>query len=398
MFQSVRIGSLFDIPIKLDVTLLIVIPLFAWLIGSQIADSITLLNTTLGAGITPGNVVSTHWPWVLGTVAAFGLFASVILHELGHALVALRYGMSIDGITLWLFGGVAQLTSQPTEWRHELTVALAGPAVSIALGVLSYLVMLVMPQHVDPGRFLFGYLAVMNLALAAFNLLPGFPMDGGRVLRAVLARNRPFAQATQIAAEVGKSVAMFLGLLGVLQFNLLLIGIAFVIYIGAASEARQTMLEAAFEGITVRNLMTPAADLHTVAPETTITTLLDQMFRQRHTGYPVVADAGLVGMVPLDDVREGRPGERDAYTVADVMSTDLTTLAPENDAMEAFTLIQQHDIGRVPVTDNEDALVGLVSRTDLTRAVTIIQQSGAFDSIRAGETRRTATSERDEFD
>lgn len=150
MFQSVRIGPLFDISIKLDIMLLIVISLFAWLIGSQVADSITLLNTTLGAGITPGNVVSAHWPWVLGTNVALGLIASVLLHELGHAFVALRYRMTIDGITLWLFGYVAQLTSQPMEWRHEFNIVLAGPAVSIMFGGLSYLVMLVVPQHADP--------------------------------------------------------------------------------------------------------------------------------------------------------------------------------------------------------------------------------------------------------
>ncbi len=161
-----------------------------------------------------------------------------MLHELGHSLVGIRYGFPIDSITLWLFGGIAQLTDQSQDWRQEFNIAIAGPAVSVVLGLVSYVVMIILPIQFDAARFIFGYLAVMNTALAAFNMLPGFPMDGGRVLRALLTRNRLFTKATQIAAEVGKGFAVVLGVVGLILFNIFYIGLAFFIYIGAAGEAQ----------------------------------------------------------------------------------------------------------------------------------------------------------------
>lgn len=376
MFRSFRIGSLFGIPIKLDITFLLILPVFAWIIGSQISDLTTLLNTTLSAAITSQRTTSEQWPWILGSIAALGLFASVVLHELGHSLMAIRYDVPIDSITLWLFGGIAQLTDQPTDWRQEFTIAIAGPAVSVGIGLGAYAVMVVLPVQFDAPRFVFGYLAVMNIALAAFNMLPGFPMDGGRVLRALLSRNRPFTKATQIAAEVGKGFAVILGLVGLLMLNIFYIGLAFFIYIGAVGEAQQTVIKTAFEGVTVHDIMTPASILDTVSSEMTITDLLEQMFTQRHTGYPVVDEGRLVGIVTLNDAHEIISAERDAFTVADAMSTDLLTISPESDAMEAFTEIHRHEVGRLLVTDERGELVGLISRTDLVTALNIIRQSG----------------------
>ena len=200
-----RIGSAFGIPIQLDLTFLLVLPLFAWIIGTQIEQTADLLNRSLGTGLDPALLTDGSLVWVLGIVAAVGLFTGVVLHELGHSLVAIRYGFPIESITLWLFGGVAQLTEMPEDWKQELAIAVAGPIVSVVLGGLSYLVFAVLPPTqstvVEAARFVFAYLALMNVALAIFNMLPGFPMDGGRVLRALLARTRPYARATTIAAE-----------------------------------------------------------------------------------------------------------------------------------------------------------------------------------------------------
>lgn len=374
--RNFRIGSAFGIPIKLDLTFLLVLPIFAWIIGTQIGDLVGLLNNLWGAGLDPAPLVDGANPWVLGSIAAIGLFTGVVLHELGHSLVAMRYGFPIESITLWIFGGIAQLTEQPEEWQEELVIAIAGPIVSIALGVLSYLAFIVIPPSQGPIRFIFGYLALMNLLLAGFNLLPGFPMDGGRVLRALLARNRPFAKATKIAAEVGKGFAILLGLFGLLGFNIFMIGIAFFIYIGAASEAQQTVMNAAFEDVTVGDIMTPREEVHTVSKDTSIAELLNQMFRQRHTGYPVMTDNELSGVVTLGDAREVDPVERDAYTVADVMSNDLKTIAVHSDALDALQAMQGYDIGRLLVIDANGEFAGLISRTDLMTAFNIIQNSG----------------------
>ncbi|MEF8757604.1 MAG: CBS domain-containing protein [Halobacteriales archaeon] len=378
--RSFRIGSAFGIPIKLDLTFLLILPLFAYLIGSQIEVTTDLLNRVWAAEIAVDPLTAGLMPWIVGIVAAIGLFAGVVLHELGHSLVAMRYDVPIEAITLWIFGGIASMAEIPEDWRQELAISVAGPIVSVIVGVGCYLAFLATPGGFPAVRFVLGYLAVLNVVLAVFNMLPGFPMDGGRVLRALLARNRPYAKATKIAAEVGKGFAILLGLWGLFTFQLIPIGIAFFIYIGAASEAQQVILKAAFEGVTVRDVMTPSSRLHTVAPDTTIAELVERMFQERHTGYPVVEDGELVGLVTLDDAREVKPVEREAFEVRDVMTTDLTTIDLDADAMAALESMQEEGIGRLLVTDRADNLVGLITRSDLMTAFDIIRSSGSLQS------------------
>ncbi|WP_340101945.1 CBS domain-containing protein [Salinibaculum salinum] len=386
-----RIGSAFGIPIKLDLTFLLVLPLFAFVIAIQVETWTGMLNQFWTANIDPAPLSDPPVSWILGLTAALGLFAGIVLHELGHSLVAMRYGVAIDSITLWLFGGIAQLEEFPDEWQQELYVAIAGPIVSVALGVVSYGAFLLVPPSetlaLEATRFLLGYLAVMNVALAVFNMLPGFPMDGGRVLRALLVRNRPYAQATKIAAEVGKVFAIFLGLAGVfVVFNPFLIALAFFIYIGASSEAQQTIMRAAFEGVVVADIMTPADRVETVDEDTSVATLVEKMLAYRHTGYPVERDGEIVGIVTLEDARAVRDVEQEAYTVGDVMSRDIHTVHPAADVMEALTEMQENSIGRLIVADEEFA--GLLTRTDIMTALSIIKTSGQFDkpSTEAGET------------
>jgi CBS domain-containing protein len=295
----------------------------------------------------------------------------------------MRFGFPIDSITLWLFGGIAQLTEMPEDWRQELYIAIAGPIVSIVLGLLSFWGFALVPAGDDVAlaatKFLLGYLALMNLGLAAFNLLPGFPMDGGRVLRALLARTRTYARATQIAAEVGKGFAILLGLFGLLAvFNPFLIAIAFFIYIGAASEAQQTIMKAAFEGMAVGDIMTPAERVQTVAADTAVSDLIDLMFRERHTGYPVTADGEVVGVVTLDDARAVREVEQDAYRVDDVMTTDLLTVEADQDVMDALSALEDNDVGRLVVMEDGE-FAGLLTRTDIMTALSIIKTGGQLD-------------------
>ena len=375
-----RIGSAFGIPIQLDLTFLLVLPLFAWIIGTQVEQTADLLNRSLGAGLDPALLTGGNLVWVLGVVAAVGLFTGVVLHELGHSLVAIRYGFPIDSITLWLFGGVAKLTEMPEDWKQELAIAVAGPIVSVALGVISYVVFFVLPgtqsAAVESARFVFAYLALMNVALAVFNMLPGFPMDGGRVLRALLARTRPYARATQIAAEVGKVFAILLGLFGLfVAGNIFLAGLAFFIYIGAAGEARETTMRADLEGVQVRDVMTPAARVTTVTPDVSVRELIGTMFRERHTGYPVEVDGEVVGLVTLEDARAVREVERDAYTVGDVMTTELVTVPPGNDVMDALNQLQDNSVGRLVVTDADGEFRGLLTRSDVMTALSILRSS-----------------------
>jgi Zn-dependent protease/CBS domain-containing protein len=381
--RGYEIGRLFDIPIRLDFTFLLVLPLFAYVIATQIGTWGEILNDTFGSGIDVSAMTGDPVVAVaVGSVAAVGLFVGVILHELGHSLVARRYDVEIASITLWLFGGVAQLDEFPDDWRQELYVALAGPVVSVLLGAGLYVAFVLTPAGgpvLAVTKFVLGFLALTNVALAAFNMLPGFPMDGGRVLRAMLARDRPYARATQIAATVGKGFAILLGLFalfGGAGINLYLVALAFVIYIGAASEAQQTMMRAAFEGVQVRDIMTPAADVRTIGAEASVAELLERMFAERHTGYPVAGDGCVVGMVTLEDAQAVREVERDAFDVGEVMSTELQTVAPDADAMDALEAMEEAGVGRLLVMDGDD-LAGLISRTDLMTALNIIRRTGS---------------------
>lgn len=386
MFRSFRIGSLFGIPLKLDVTFLLILPIFAWVIAVQIEDLVGLLNLSLGLTMDPEPLVTGWNPWILGAVAAIGLFTSVVLHELGHSLTAIRFGFPIHSITLWLLGGVAQLEEQPTDWREELIIAIAGPIVSVALGVGFWLAVYVIPAAMEGLLFLVSYLAVMNIILAAFNMLPGFPMDGGRVLRALLARNQPFAVATAQAAQVGKLFAIGLGFLGLIALNFIMIALALFIYIAAAGEARYTALQSAVEGIKVEDIMTPVRNLEVVRPEMSVDDLLERMFEQRHTGYPVVDADHVVGVVALDDVRGVPSEDRYRIRVADIMTRDLATISPHGDAIDAIEELQRRNIGRLVVLDDRGQLVGLVTRTDIVRALSIgaLRSPGGEPSIGAG--------------
>ena len=376
--RGLRLGRVFGIPVQLNWTFLLILPIFAWIIGSDIDRLTELVNTLLGGGDLAVETLTTGLtPWLLGIAAAVGLFGGVLLHEFGHSLVAMGYDVEIESITLWLLGGVASFTQIPEDWREEFNIAIAGPLVSVAVGVVSYLAFLVVPGSLDPVRFVLGYLAVMNVGLAVFNMLPGFPMDGGRVLRALLARNRPHARATTLAAEVGKAFAFILGLLGLFAFSPLMILLAFFIYMAASGEAKQSTMKAAFEGVTVGDIMTPEAELLVVDPETTISDLLTRMVTECHTGYPVLDGRGeLIGMITLDHARSISEVERDAYTVGDVMNREITGIGPTVDAFTAIQAMQEHSVGRLPVVDATDELIGIVSKTDLMTAFNVIQSRG----------------------
>ena len=375
--RGIKIGTVLGIPVRLNWTFLIVLPLFAYLIGSQVGMIAETMNTVLGAEIiNPAALAGGLTPWALGLAAALGLFGGVLLHEFGHSIVAMRYGYEIESITLWLLGGLANFAEFPEDWKHEFWIAIAGPVVSIAVGVVCYGVFALAPVGSNAVLFVFGYLALLNIVLAVFNMLPAFPMDGGRVLRALLARNQPHAQATQRAAGIGKAFAFVMGLIGVFTFQLLLIVLAFFIYIAASGEAQQTTLKAAFQDVTVSDVMTRREDLHTVSEDTSVAELMSRMFEERHTGYPVLRGDDLVGMVTLEDARSVQEVERDAYRVEDVMATQVVGIGPEADAVTALQTMQENGVGRLPVVDRNNQLVGIISRTDLMTAFNIIQTGG----------------------
>lgn len=384
MFKSFRVGSVLGIPIRLDITFLLILPVFAYIIGAQVELLLDLLEPVIPNEIAATDLTDGSLQWGLGLAGALGLFLCVGLHELGHSVAAMRYEYDIESITLWIFGGIAQLTDTPEHWRHEFVIALAGPIVSIILGGVAYLPLLVLdwPATVT---FLLAYLAVMNIALAAFNMLPAFPMDGGRVLRALLARNRSLPRATKLASEIGKLFAVLIGIFGLFTFNIILIGIAFFVYIAASGETERVMMEAALRGVRVDDVMTAADQVHVVTPELSISDLLDRMLAERTTAFPVVANGSPIGMVTLTDAQQVQDFERDALEVRDVMSRELHTIGAETDAMDAIVQMQEASVSRLFVVDRHGSFIGLISHGDLMRVFNIMQQSGDWERVRPGD-------------
>ena len=377
MNASLQIGKLAGIPVKLHWSFLLVIPLFAWIIGSQIRLTTELIATLFGVPIDVTLIAAGLNPYILGSIVALGLFVGVFIHEMAHSLIAKAKGIEIHSITLLILGGVSQMEETMPDPKIELPMALAGPMTSLAIGLISAALVYVFDAAVaDPAVagvlvFTFGYLGLLNILLFGFNLLPAFPMDGGRVLRAWLARRMPLSRATRIAADVGKGFAVVFGIVGLLFLNPILIIIAFFIYIGASQEATVLRYNILLQDITVADAM--SSPVATVEPTTPLSRLVEMMYETKHLGFPVVDRGALVGIVALADVHKITPQDREAMQVRDVMTRSPTTLPPSAPLLDALKIITGKDIGRIPVV-LDGALVGIVTRTDVLRVMELREE------------------------
>ncbi|MDD1719881.1 MAG: CBS domain-containing protein [Methanoregulaceae archaeon] len=380
MNGSFRIGSLFGIPIRIHWTFLVIIPFFAWIIGSQIGPTTDLIagfyNTLLSSAhpvVVDTSIITDGWmPYILGTVIALGLFGGVLVHEIAHSLVAMRNGIRINSITLLVFGGVSSIEDTTPDPVVELPMALAGPVTSFLVGLVTsglvYVADIAIQDRAVAGVyvFIFGYLGLLNIILFVFNMLPAFPMDGGRVLRALLARRMPLVRATRIAANVGRVFAVIFGIVGLLLFNPILILIAFFIYLGAGQEANAAKYSYLLRDVTLGDMMSRPVD--TVPPNQPVREVVTRMYSTKHLGFPVVDRGVLVGMITVADVQALAPLDREAMQVRDIMTREVTTLPPTAPVMEALRIMSARNIGRIPVVQGGE-LVGIVTRTDILKVI-----------------------------
>ncbi|GGM40727.1 site-2 protease family protein [Haloarcula argentinensis] len=334
--RNFHITTVWGIPIRVNVSLLIFLPVLAWIIGSgaQIETYAGIVSALSGETLDSTVLTAGQTPWLIGTTAAVGLFASVALHELGHAWAAMRYGLRVESITLWILGGLANLEAMPKEWNRELVIALAGPAVSILTGLACYAALFALPASAQVTLFVIGWLAVTNIFLAVFNMLPAFPMDGGRVLRALLARTRPYATATRIAARIGTGFAVLFAVVGAISVSPMLLLLALFVYGAASSESRTVALAALLEGLTVDDVASPLDA--TIEADASVEDLVDRMFADRRTEFAVTRGGDVVGVVTVGDFRELSTAEREADTVADLMEADLPRFPAEKAAFDAL--------------------------------------------------------------
>ncbi|WP_367176362.1 site-2 protease family protein [Haloarcula rubripromontorii] len=365
--RNFHITTVWGIPIRVNISLLVFLPVLAWIIGSgaQIAVYAGIVSALSGVSLDLTVLTAGQTPWLIGTAAAVGLFASVALHELGHAWAAMRYGLRVESITLWILGGLANLEAMPKEWNRELVIALAGPAVSILTGLACYAALFALPASAQVTLFVIGWLAVTNIFLAVFNMLPAFPMDGGRVLRALLARKRPYATATRIAARIGTGFAVLFAVIGVLSFSPLLLLLALFVYGAASSESRTVALAALLEGLTVDDVASPLDA--TIEADATVEDLVDRMFADRRTEFAVTRGGDVVGVVTVGDFRTLSKTEREADTVADLMDTDLPRFASETAAFDALVELDTARATAAFVDGPEGTRV--VSREDFASAM-----------------------------
>ena len=357
MQDAWQIGRLFGIPLRVHLSWLLVFGLISW---------------SLAAGFFPAQLPDLPvWSyWVKAVIAAAMFFVSIILHELGHSLVARHHGIAIASITLFVFGGVSQMKEEPRQARQELQIAIIGPVISLVLAaVFGVLSALATPGGEPTGLgVVLTYLALVNLLVAVFNMLPAFPLDGGRVLRAILwSRSGDLMRATTMAARVGRVLALGLIGLGGLQLLggnfgglwLMLIG-WFIMQAGSAGLA-QASLRQALGGLRVRDVMT--TEVKTVPADATVHDLIEDYFiRYTYGGYPVVSNGRVVGLVTLHELRNTPPETRTATGVERVMVPLAPRLVvdPGTPVIDALNRMTTSGAGRLVVLD-QDRLVGLIT-------------------------------------
>jgi Zn-dependent protease len=323
----------------------------------------------------------------IAVVAAILFFGSLLAHELGHALQARREGMEIEGITLWLFGGVAKFKGQFPSAGAEFRIAVAGPLVSLALGVAFVLIAWLggLPEVADAVSAWLGYI---NLTLLVFNLLPALPLDGGRIFRSALwALRNDFGWATRIAAMVGRGFGyLFIaGGVAMLIFQGTFSGVwlAFIgwfLLIAATAEDRTILSRQALRGLRVGDLA--VRDPVTARPDLTIGEFMDEIvWKARHTTYPVTDNGHALGLLPFRCVAEVPRNEWERRTVRDCMvpADQVPVVSEYEDLADAAAELAENDLHRALVVDG-DQFVGLLSASDVARALEIRRAGGRVPS------------------
>ena len=350
---------------------------WSWKIGEFAGIGVYVHATFL---ILVGWVAITHWMdgeslsgVVAGVAFILALFACVLIHEFSHALAARRFGILTRHITLLPIGGLARLERMPEDPRQELIVALAGPAASvlIAAALLAWLWVTASWEPLEQlsltaGSFL-ERLMMVNIFLAVFNMIPAFPMDGGRVLRALLALRMDYTRATQQAATVGQGLALLFGLVGLLT-NPFLLFIAFFVWIGAAQEASLVQMTSALAGIPVgRVMLTGVQVLESGDP---LSRAAELVLKGSQTDFPVVDDGRVVGVLTRNDLIQALSDQGPLVRVGDAMQREFQTADAFEMLDRAFARLQQCGCHALPVT-REGRLVGLITMDNVGEFVRI---------------------------
>jgi Zn-dependent protease len=390
--SGLRLGRVAGIEVRLDFSLIVIF---------------ILILISLAGGIFPSwhPDWSAAMVWLTALGAALLFFVSVLLHELSHALVGRRFGVVINRITLFMFGGMAHMENEPPSAGAEFWMAIAGPLTSFALGILFGWLAGVIAGPIDvdtadpsrafstlgPVATLLAWLAPINVILGAFNLVPGFPLDGGRVLRAIIwSVTGDFMRATRLASRAGQVVAWVLMGIGFLMivgvrvpfFGVGLVSGLWVAFIGwflnnaALMSYRQLIVRQSLEDVPVSRLM--QTRFTRVDPDMPVATLLNEhVMASGQRAFAVERDGGFVGMVCLRDLSSRRPDEWGATSVREIMrpADKLTTVSPHDEAFDVLALLGQRDLNQLPVVEGGQ-LVGMIRRADILKWLSLHTRPG----------------------
>ncbi len=364
--MSLRIGRIIGVDIRIHYTWLIIFILVT-----------TTLSQNSMPSQYPGQSSTTYW--LIGFISSVLLFSSVLIHELFHSYMAMKKGIPVPQITLFLFGGVSQISEEPTDPGVEFKISVVGPLSSFALGgFFGLLYLIIEPANlpltvVAPVNYGF----IINILLGLFNLLPAFPLDGGRILRArIWARKKDMLAATTIATRVSEVLAyslMLIGFISIISGSLMdglwLLFIGWFLKNGAESTLQQTTISQTLASVKIEDVMT--RDVVTVSPDISVLEAIRNYFyRYKHGGFPVVSGEEVKGVITMHDIQTV-PQERWGSTYVWAILTPIekmVTVKPEDPVLEALAKMSKQEIGRLPVI-KEGRLIGIVTRSDIMYAI-----------------------------
>jgi len=365
MGGSFKIATVRGIDIKIHVTFFLILIYAAIVFGSD------------GRGMNGA---------LFGVVATLLLFGCVVLHELGHSIVAQRYGIPVRDITLWPIGGVARLERIPDKPAQEFWIAIAGPAVNVAIvGVVFVLgrALASLEAGFDLGALergmlqlapasLLAYLFTTNLFLAVFNLIPAFPMDGGRILRALLATRIQYTRATAIAVGIGQSLALLAGFFGFLTGQLNLVLIAIFVFMGAGSEAQMVQVKSVLEGLRVRQAFTRKTEA--LDPDDRLTRAVDLTLSSFQSDFPVCRGEELVGLLTKTDLVSALQNRGSNAFVVSVMRKEFPTISLDDSVYLAQQRMAENNIEALPVVE-QGRFRGLLTLRDVDEVFRLLSVS-----------------------
>ncbi|MFH1639112.1 MAG: site-2 protease family protein [Chloroflexota bacterium] len=369
MKASFRIGRIAGIDIGVNASWILAFVLITW---------------SLAVGFFPSSYGgwSQGTYWVAGIIAALLLFASVLVHELAHSLVARSHGMAVSSITLFIFGGVSNLEEEPGKAISEFMMAIVGPLASLGLAGLFWVLARLIGGGNSVPAAIMGYLSLINALLAGFNLIPGFPLDGGRVLRSIIwGATKDLHKATNVASMVGQVVGWMFIAIGFYQvfagnfLNGIWIGfIGWFLNNAADASRRETSMREYLRGVRVRDVMDPSPEC--TSPDTLINDVVQNVFFQRgYRAAPVCDDHGVMGIVTITDVKKLPQQEWADTPVAKIMTRKpLYSVKVDDDLSSALKLLAQYGLNQLIVMDKKEGLAGLLNRAHVIRYIQLNQE------------------------